>query len=70
VRPPANKSLQPVFDGPYRVIKVKKKVVFLKFGLETAWISRSRITEYEGNAEPEVAIRHGFGRPRGKKNSN
>jgi hypothetical protein len=69
VRRPASKSLQPVFDGPYRVIQVKKKVVCLQFGPGAAWISRSRIKRYEGSAEPKVVVRRGRGRPRKKKNN-
>jgi cleavage and polyadenylation specificity factor subunit 1 len=60
-------ALQPLFDGPYRIVEVRAKTVLVDVGAEQQWVSRDRIKPYQGTSPPTVAVRKRRGRPRGKR---
>jgi hypothetical protein len=59
-------ALQPLFDGPYRIVEVRAKTVLVNVGAEQQWVSRVRVKPYQGTSPPTVAVRKRRGRPRGK----
>jgi hypothetical protein len=56
--------MEPAFDGPFPVVRVKRKVVLLQLGSRVEWMSRSRIKKYVGTEQPPPAVRPKRGRPR------
>jgi cleavage and polyadenylation specificity factor subunit 1 len=64
VERPAKRPTGPHFDGPFKVLKQKKKVILLQFGSSSSWISRSRVKRYAGSDSPAPATKKPRGRPR------
>jgi hypothetical protein len=60
-------ALQPLFDGPCRIVEVRAKTVLVDVGAEQQWVSRDRIKPYQGTSTPAVAVKKCRGRPRGKR---
>jgi transposase InsO family protein len=66
VQRPAKRPTGPQFDGPFRVLRQKKKVILVQFGKSSSWISKDRIKPYLGADSPTAATKRGRGRPRKK----
>jgi hypothetical protein len=64
VRQAAGPSFKPLFDGPYKILEEKSKLVLVQMGQNEQWISRDRIKPYTGAAVPTPAARRPRGRPR------
>jgi hypothetical protein len=64
LRRPVKRAMEPAFDGPFAVVRVKRKVVLLQLGSRVEWMSRSRIKRYLGTDEPPPAVTPRRGRPR------
>jgi Integrase core domain len=64
LRRPVKRAMEPAFDGPFPVVRVKRKVVLLQLGSRVEWMSRSRIKKYVGAEPPPPAVRPRRGRPR------
>jgi hypothetical protein len=66
VERPSRRPTGPHFDGPFKVLRQKKKVILLQFGSSSSWISRSRVKRYAGSDCPPAAAKKPRGRPRKK----
>jgi hypothetical protein len=61
---PASGPLAAKYNGPYRVLEQREKIIKLQIGTRTDWVSMDRVKPHTGNAELEPAQPPQRGRPR------
>jgi transposase InsO family protein len=66
VRRPHKRPAGPFYDGLYRVLEEKDKLVLVQMGQIQDWVSRDRIKPYLGRDSPQPAGRRARGRPKKK----
>jgi hypothetical protein len=59
VQRPAKRLTGPQFDGPFKVLRQRKKVILIQFGNSSSWILKDRIKPFLGTGSPTaVTKRH------------
>jgi hypothetical protein len=58
------KALEPLFEGPYRIVEVRDKTVLVDFGSCQQWVLRDRVKPYQDDSPKTVTPRKSRGRPR------